>query len=181
MVDSRKGGKRFGMLVTTEKSKRTIGDILLKKAEQYGDTPFVFYHEDIVSYRQMNQRATRVSGYFQSIGIGKGDKVIIYLENCLEWLYAWYGLAKLGAVSVLLNTAHKGQILEYQINNSDAGVMITSRQLMGQISPIQHKLNGPKKIIVCPDDEGIPDATLATVSFSELLKAPPLKKRDDTE
>lgn len=167
------------MPVTTEQKERTIGDLLSNKAEQYGDSPFVYYDEIVVSYRQMNRRANRVAGYFQSIGITKGDKIIIYLENCPEWLYAWYGLAKLGAVSVLLNTAHKGKILEYQINNSDAKVLITSQKLFKRILPIKQQLIALKEVIVCFDGG---DKTISIPfgrSFSDVLIVSPFEQREE--
>lgn len=57
------------------------------------------------------------------------DKVIILLNNCLEWLYVWFGLAKIGVVAVPLNTQHKGSLLQYLINHCDARLIVIGSNL----------------------------------------------------
>ena len=52
--------------------------------------------DEKVSFEQMNFLANRVANTLLTMGVRKGDKVIILLENCLELLYTWFGLAKIG-------------------------------------------------------------------------------------
>jgi len=90
----------------------TLGEILEYKARKNGRRPLIYFKDEIASYEQTNERANRVANWFLSMGFSKGDKAIILLNNCLEWLYVWFGLAKIGVVAVPLNTQHKGSLLQ---------------------------------------------------------------------
>jgi crotonobetaine/carnitine-CoA ligase len=147
----------------------TLGEILEDKARKNGSKPLVFFKDEAASYLQMNERANRVANWFLSMGVKKGDKVIILLDNCLEWLYVWFGLAKIGVVVVPLNTQHKGHLLCCLINHSDARLMVIGKNLVDRMKSIKNKLTTLTTLVVHPDNEGILDLGLSTVSFPELL------------
>jgi len=71
------------------------------------------------------------------MGVRKGDKVIILLENCLEWLYTWFGLAKIGAIAVPINSGHNGNVFAHMIGSVDASVMVTAKGFVENLRNIQ--------------------------------------------
>jgi len=64
----------------------------------------------------MNARANSVANSLLGLGIKKGDKVCMIMANSVEFLYAYFALAKIGAVMVPINIALKGNLLRYQID-----------------------------------------------------------------
>jgi acyl-CoA synthetase (AMP-forming)/AMP-acid ligase II len=52
------------------------------------------------TYRQLARSAAGLAAGLQSRGIGAGDRVLIHLENCPEFVIAWYACAAIGAVAV---------------------------------------------------------------------------------
>src|SRR3989338_8299242 len=57
-----------------------------------------------VSYSQLWENIERLAKAFLKIGIKENDKVIICLPNCKEFIYSFYGLARINAISAPLNT-----------------------------------------------------------------------------
>lgn len=55
------------------------------------------------SYAGLNEEINRTANLFWSLGIRKGDKVALHLDNCPEFIFCWFGLAKIGAVMVPIN------------------------------------------------------------------------------
>ncbi|WP_421903691.1 crotonobetaine/carnitine-CoA ligase [Maridesulfovibrio sp.] len=55
------------------------------------------------SYREFNGEITRAASLFLGLGIEKGDRVAVQLNNSPEFLFCWFGLAKIGAVMVPVN------------------------------------------------------------------------------
>jgi len=159
--------------------KRTVGQLLEIKARQNGEKPFVYFKNKIVSYEQMNVNANTVANWFLSAGLKKGDKVAILLNNCLEWLYVWLGLAKIGVVSVPLNTYHKGSILKYQINHCDAKMIVIGKDLIQRVMPIRGYLTTLTMLIVYPDSDNCPDLGLNTIPFHELLTGSVMNPKSD--
>lgn len=55
------------------------------------------------SYQELNGEINRAASLFLGLGIEKGDRVAVQLNNCPEFLFCWFGLAKIGAVMVPVN------------------------------------------------------------------------------
>ena len=66
----------------------------------------------------------------------KGDKVAIMLPNCPEFVFLMIGLSKIGAIEVPINTAHKGDLLTYMLDNPDARILIAANQFMDRLKSV---------------------------------------------
>jgi acyl-CoA synthetase (AMP-forming)/AMP-acid ligase II len=75
----------------------------------------------------------RYANGFIAQGIRKGDHVAIMLGNRPEFFWASWGLGKLGAVSVPINTAAKGDLLRYFIDQSDSKRIIVDEECASRI------------------------------------------------
>lgn len=135
--------------------ERTLDKLLEAKAKKNGDRPFIFFEDEIISFSQLNETANAVAaGLHSSSGIRKGDSVCIMLPNCLEFIYAWMGLVKLGALKVPINPAQKGELLAYFINQSGAKVIITESTMVDRLNYIAEKVPNLSTVILCGDESG---------------------------
>lgn len=73
-----------------------------------------------VNYRDLWDRAARVSGGLKSLGIERGDRVAIQLGNGLDWVLAFFGAQMCGAVAVPVNTRFAAPEIEYVLQDSGA-------------------------------------------------------------
>ena len=74
--------------------------------------------------------AERVAGHLATLGIQPGDRVIVMLSNGIDFVHAWLGIGRLGAIAVLLNTELRGRFLEHQIENCGAALAIVDPALL---------------------------------------------------
>ena len=51
------------------------------------------------------------------------------MPNCVEYLYCWFGLSELGAISVPINTAYRRDETAYILNNAEAVALLTDPSL----------------------------------------------------
>jgi crotonobetaine/carnitine-CoA ligase len=100
--------------------QRTIGHVLADKARRVGDRTWLIYGRGRYTYARAHDLSNRYANGFRALGIGKGDHVAVMLPNCPEFIWTIWGLAKLGAVAVPLNTAARGELLRYFITQSDS-------------------------------------------------------------
>jgi crotonobetaine/carnitine-CoA ligase len=154
---------------TYEPSTRTLGAILEDKARKNVEKPLVYFEDRAVSYEELNEGANKVAQAFLNMGIGKGSKVCMILPNCIDFLHILCGLSKLGVVTVPLNTAHKGIILQYMINHSDATIIVADKRYLDSIKFIENELTNVTTLIAHPDKEGIPKFRFDTYSYQGLL------------
>jgi len=108
--------------------QRTIGRLLADKARRIGDRIWLIYGDGKYSYAEAHDISNRYANGFSDLGIRKGDHVAIMMPNCPEFIWTIWGLAKLGAVTVPLNTAARGDLLRYFVTQSDSCMVVVASE-----------------------------------------------------
>lgn len=101
---------------------------------------------------QVMDRIDALSKGFKHLGVQKGDHVLIYAENGIEWFYSCMALARINAVTVTLFSTLSDSGVVYGMNQSDAKYVITSASLLNKIDKISDQLEHLKSIIYIRDD-----------------------------
>ena len=94
-----------------EMLRRTVEDVPHSEA-------IVEVGGDRINYRELWDRAARVAGGLQALGIERGDRVAIRLGNSLNWCVAFFGIELAGAIAVPVNTRFTETEVEYVIDDS---------------------------------------------------------------
>ena len=89
-------------------------------SEKYPDRPALIYLGERVSYRRLKLLSERFAGSLSSMGVDKGDRVMLYIPNCVQWVIAFLGIQKIGAVIVPVAPIYTSHEITYMIK--DAGV-----------------------------------------------------------
>ena len=131
--------------------ERVIHRVLKQKVEQYGNRDFFYFNDRSYGYEDLDHESDKVAAGLQAIDIGKGDKVAIEMNNRPEFLFLWFGLSKLGAVEVPINTAHRGNLLTYMIDKADCRLVVTESRFFDRLGPILRNLPKVEKIVVLSD------------------------------
>lgn len=86
-------------------------------------------HEDVrATYREINTQANHLARYLVDSGVCPGDRVVLLLENSLEYVVAYYGALKAGAVAVPLNTELKSDGVLHLLKELDAEILLSQRK-----------------------------------------------------
>ena len=125
-----------------------LGDLLTQKAKKNKGKPYLYFLDQVVSYEAVNDSANRMANAFSALGICKGDHVTVMLPNCPEYLYCWFGLAKLGAVMVAINIRYRAEQLQNLIEASDSSLIVTSPDLLSQAEGMNHNIKGVETVMV---------------------------------
>jgi len=108
--------------------QRNIGRLLADKASRIADRTWLIYGEQRYSYAHAHDISNRYANGFAELGIKKGDHVAVMLPNCPEFIWTIWGLGKLGAVAVPLNTAARGELLRYFVTQSDSCCVVIASE-----------------------------------------------------
>ena len=100
-----------------------------------------------LTYRQIKELSDRFAASIRSLGILKGDRVILLLPNSPQFLIAYYGFLKAGAVVVPLNPLSTERELEFYLRDSGAETAITIPLFLSKVVTLREKT--PLKHIVC--------------------------------
>lgn len=88
------------------------------------ESPLLIWDDEIVTYRTFNEHVDRAANVWHGLGVRRGDRVAFMADNKPEFLYAWLGLAKLGATLVAINTGFKAAETRYLLEHSQASFAI---------------------------------------------------------
>jgi long-chain acyl-CoA synthetase len=91
-----------------------------RMSEQFPGRPAVIFLGERFSYRRLRILSERFAGALDALGIGKGDRVMIYINNSIQWVIAFLGIQKVGAVAVPVSPIYTSHEIGYMIQ--DAGV-----------------------------------------------------------
>ncbi len=120
------------------------------------------------TYAQLEDRANRLANHLASQGIGAGDHVALYLENCPEYLEAMLAAWKLRAVTINVNHRYVADELRYLLDNSDSVAVLTQPSLLATVESVTGELPAVRFTRVTGDDY---DAALAAASVARPVVA----------
>jgi len=144
---------------------RTLRDLIAERAHRQPDKPYLVFEDKTgavqeYTYAEMLASVKRAAAGFSSIGVSKGDAVVVHLANCPEFLFSWFGLAWIGAVAVPSNVANTAHELEHVIGFSEAVAVITSTDYLDPIDEVLTSVPAVKHRIVARTAEPVPGALL---------------------
>ncbi len=116
-------------------AERTVGRVLARQAERLGDRPFLLFAGERFSYADVHAITNSYAEGFRRCGIAPGEHVALMLDNRPELLWAVWGLGKLGAVAVPLNTAARGDPLVYLLEQSDSVLLVAEDSYAERVAP----------------------------------------------
>ncbi|MEB0225909.1 long-chain-acyl-CoA synthetase [Pseudomonas sp. 10S4] len=97
--------------------------------------------EVALTYTQVNQWANRIAHHLIAQGIGKGDVVAIFIENRPELLVTILAVAKVGAISALLNTLQTRDTLVHSLNLVAPVAIIVGEELVPAFSAVRERVS----------------------------------------
>jgi acyl-CoA synthetase (AMP-forming)/AMP-acid ligase II len=110
----------------------TVANLLADGAARFGDRDCVVTPEDRLTYRELDERSARLATRLLRSGVGKSSRVGILFPNSADWVIAWAAVARLGAVTIPVNTFYKPAELRTFLRHADV------QYLVGVGSFIQH-------------------------------------------
>lgn len=111
-------------------SPLTLADLLQSRAREHAARPLLRYGDRVWSYAEVNDEANRYAHVLYALGVRRGDVVALGMENRPQFFFAWFGLAKAGAVAAFLNTHIGGRALAHAIEATGARRVIVGEECL---------------------------------------------------
>lgn len=132
----------------------TITQMLEEAARVRGEKTLILCNDLQLSYREVHENACRVAMNLAKRGVGKDDKVVLLMGNCVEFVYAFLGLGRIGAVVVPINPMLKLDEITYIASNADAETLITTPAFVPLLSEIKRALPLVQHVFVLGEAAG---------------------------
>jgi len=151
---------------------RIFPRILSLQAERNGDTAFLLNEATTCTYAEADALTDRLAGGLRQLGVGKGDRVGLYLGNSPEFVLLTLAINKLGAVWVPINTDYKGEWLRDAVARSRCKVFCTDTANHRRILALRDRLQVSHWVVLPAVGAGMPADLL---DYRQLAAAEPLR------
>jgi acyl-coenzyme A synthetase/AMP-(fatty) acid ligase len=105
-------------------------EILTQWADRIPDKVFLYFRDMELTYGRLQENVNRVANAFSEMGVKEGDRIALYLRNGPEFLYCWFGLNKIGAAMVPVNTAFRREETTFVVNDSGSRGIVAEADVM---------------------------------------------------
>lgn len=156
---------------------------LTTSARNHPDRTAIIFYGRRLTYRALDDAATRFAAALADRGLAKGDRVSLFLPNCPQMVIAYYGTLRAGGLAVSTSPLYSTRELEHQLNDSGAETIVVLSKLYPLVKEVAPR-TGLKRIIVANIKEYFPP--MLRLLFTLLKEKreghrPPIERRPGTE
>ena len=137
-----------GVPKSLDYEKMTISEALTRSAKNFSNNTALNYMGKKITYAELDRLVNSFARALQDLGIQEGDKVGVCLPNIPQVIVANLAIFRIGAVTVQNNPLYTERELAYQLNDSDAKIIITLTPLITKMKKIKPETK-IEKIIGC--------------------------------
>ncbi len=153
-----------------------LQEILHKSAENFPEKVAFVYGEREITYAQLELLSNQFANALARLGVKKAERVALFLPNISEFIIAYFGILKAGAVVTAISPLHREREVEYQLCDSEAATIVALDSLYAVVEAVWAKTK-LKNVIVTSLDEASKTATTSSkpslFDFQQLLKEAP--------
>ena len=103
-------------------------------ALRYPAKPALVFFNSVLSYAQVCEKAERLAAHLHSLGVRKGDRVMLLMQNCPQLVISHFAILRANAVVVPVNPMNRAEELRHYITDPDAKVALTTGDLAAELA-----------------------------------------------
>jgi fatty-acyl-CoA synthase len=109
-------------------------------AARFPDKPACVFFGRALNYAQLKAQAEALAGWLHNLGVRKGDRVALYMQNCPQFIVSVYGILRADAVVVPVNPMNRADEFSHYITDPQSRAVICSADLAGFVAAANQAL-----------------------------------------
>lgn len=110
----------------------TIPEALERAAERFAERAWMAFRDEELSFRELRERVEAIARGLLALGVRRGHRVGLFMDNRFEWLQVEYAVTSLGASLVPINTWFRSRELEHIVGQSGLTLLIWTDRVLGR-------------------------------------------------
>lgn len=115
-------------------------------ALRYPDKPALVFMGRVWTYQALKSSAEHLAGQLQKLGVQAGDRVVLDMQNCPQWVIAHFAILRIDAVVVPVNPMNRAEELKHYITDPDTRVAITTADLAPELAQASDALPAEQRL-----------------------------------
>lgn len=125
-----------------------LAKLVLAHAHLDGDRIAVRMGRESLTYQQLAAESERVAAGLRELGVRRGDRVMMFSENNIEYLVSYIAIARLGAIFTPVHSSFQADELEYALANSTPRAVIAQPPLWARLERCGSEQLPPIRIVL---------------------------------
>ncbi len=156
----------------------TVGDLYDRCVDFYTERIALQYEDKGYSFGQIGASALRLGNALRKIGLAKGDRAAFLMQNCPEYIYCEYALAKMGVVRVPLAVLLGQDAHIYMMNHAECSTLIYHVKMVDHVKQMIPSLETVRYFVCVSDDPGaVPEGHLHLQTLIEESAETPFSEK----
>ncbi|MBI9082324.1 MAG: long-chain fatty acid--CoA ligase [Desulfobacterales bacterium] len=127
-----------------------ISDNIQRAANFFPGHTAIIFEGNAISYADLNARVHRLANAMTTHGVGKGDRVALFLPNIPEFAVCYLAAVRIGAIAVSVNAMLKSDELKYIFGDCEPAMVFTTGELLSSLP--SDGCPGLDQVLVCEGD-----------------------------
>ena len=142
-----------------------MSDILAHNLPERSQKMALYSAERSITFQEASDEVNQVGNALKHMDVRFGDCVGILAPDCAEWVTTFFGIAKIGAIALGMNTLLKPDEYDYLLRDSRARVIVVHESFLAALEPIRDRHTTLKQVVVIGESQRPQD-----VSFSAWIR-----------
>jgi acyl-CoA synthetase (AMP-forming)/AMP-acid ligase II len=121
----------------------TLSDVVRAHAAATPDRPALLFEERAVGFGELDGLADRAAAALQREGIAPGNAIGLCAINSVEWVAAFLGVLRAGAVAVPLAPAWTGESISRMLADARARLLFVDHEAGEALGPVRERIGAP--------------------------------------
>jgi long-chain acyl-CoA synthetase len=119
------------------KTRQALHDTLRQHAREQPHKAAYLWYGRPVTYDELDRASDAFAARLAQLGVGKGEPVVLFMNNCPQYVMAHYGIQKLGAIVCPCSPLFKEHELQYQLHDLLARVIVAADDLLPLVEKVR--------------------------------------------
>lgn len=120
-----------------DRIEQPLHEYLRTHARERGASPACIWYGHAMSWAELDSASDAFGARLQALGVQKGEPVVLFMNNCPQYLVAHFGIQKIGAIVCPSGPLNKEHELAYQVNDLKARAIVAAASLLPVVNKVQ--------------------------------------------
>ncbi|HLW18625.1 MAG TPA: long-chain fatty acid--CoA ligase [Actinomycetota bacterium] len=125
-----------------------VADIVKQTAARLPDKPALIFQDKPITYGELEREIDQAAAGIASLGIRKGDRVGVLVQNVPHFIYAYLGIERAGGVMVPLNTMYTADEVSYILADAEARAVVVAEPFLRAVDGLRETLPMLEHVVV---------------------------------
>ncbi len=142
--------------VTFSEGEIPVYEYLRIHAGRTPDKPAIIFYGRVLSYRELDESSDKFAKYLLDLGLKKGDRIGLFLNNSPQYVIAHFGILKMGGIVTPCSPLFKEMELKYEVNNAEMKCLVTMDHFMPVVQNVLPELPTIRDVVTTSFQDYLP-------------------------